>query len=403
MGLRTTSCNLTRPAIIGGQPEFDNPVHVGRPNLVDRDAILADIAKVLDCRWFTNNGPRVQEFEELCANVLDVREFVATCNGTAALELATRATGMSGEVLTPAFTFIATAHCLTWQGIRPRFCDIDPTRHTLPADQIGIKRTPSSSGVLAVHLWGEACDVNGLQRECDALGLPLVYDASHAFGCADSGESLARFGTCSTFSFHATKFVSSFEGGGIATNDPGLAKKLRFMKNFGFEGYDRVTHLGTNAKMSEVSAVMGIHSIRNMTEFIAQNRMNYEAYCCGLRGIEGLSIYQWSESTTPNYQYVVATIEEQEAGIPRDLVVDALHAENILARRYFWPGCHRMEPYASSREFDSGPLPATDHVAERVIVFPTGTSMNAESIGRVCNAVKRIWDYRKEITATRQK
>ena len=225
-------------AIHGATPAFAEPLHVGRPNIVDRDAFLARVAQVLDNQWLTNNGPLVQEFEARIAAHLGVKHCVAMCNGTIALEIAIRALGLTGEVIVPSWTFVATAHALYWQGITPVFADIDPDTHNLDPDAVRRMITPRTSGIIGVHLWGRAAPVEALQAIADEHGLKLMFDAAHAFGSTHRGQSIGRFGACEVFSFHATKSFNTMEGGAVTTNDDALAETLRLMRNFGFKGYD---------------------------------------------------------------------------------------------------------------------------------------------------------------------
>ena len=197
-------------AINGAPPAFDEPLHVGRPNIGDRDAFLRRVNQILDSKWLTNNGPMVQEFEQRIASHLGVKHCVAMCNGTIALEIAIRALDLKGEVIVPSWTFVATAHALYWQGITPVFADIAPTTHNLDPDAVRRMITPRTSGIIGVHLWGRAAPVNELQAIADEHGLKLMFDAAHAFGSTYGGQTVGRFGACEVLSFHATKCFNAF-------------------------------------------------------------------------------------------------------------------------------------------------------------------------------------------------
>src|SRR5262249_24088421 len=238
-------------AILGGMPAFRKPLHVGRPNVGDRDNLIALLHDMLDRRWLTNNGPFVMEFERRIAAMMSVRHCVAMCNATVALEIAARAAGFTGEVIVPSFTFVATAHALQWQGITPVFCDIDPETHNIDPDRIEALITPRTSGIIGVHGWGHACKVERIERIARRYGLGVIYDAAHAFGCTHRGMPIGSAGRAEIFSFHATKLLNAFEGGAVVTNDDELAGKIRLMKNFGFDDVDQVVYIGTNGKMSE--------------------------------------------------------------------------------------------------------------------------------------------------------
>jgi dTDP-4-amino-4,6-dideoxygalactose transaminase len=377
-------------AILGGTPAFDEKLHVGRPNIGNRERLLERINDLLDRRWLTNDGPYVGEFEREVAKLLDVRHCVAVCNATLGLEIAIKAMGLAGEVIVPSFTFIATAHALQWQGITPVFCDIDPATHNLDPQHVEALITPRTTGILGVHLWGRPCEVDALAQIARRHNLGLMFDAAHAFGCSHRGRMIGNFGNAEVFSFHATKFFNTFEGGVVATNDAVLAQKVRLMRNFGFTGYDEVSSIGTNGKMNEVSAAMGLTSLESLNEFVAVNRCNYERYKKGLSGIPGIHVSSYDETEKCNYQYIVLEIEEAYTGIDRDDLVQILWAENVIARRYFYPGCHRMEPYRSYYPDVGLRLPATERLAERVLQLPTGTAVGSDHISAICRLVKMV-------------
>lgn len=372
--------SLTDLAIFGGVPAFQETLHVGRPNIGSRTRLLARINDILDRAWLTNNGAAVQEFERRISEMVGVKHCIAMCNGTVALEIAIRAAGLRGEVIVPSLTFIATAHSLQWQEIAPVFGDVDPAGCTLDPGGVEALITPRTSGILGVHLWARACDVDALTGIARRHNLRLLFDAAHAFGCSYKGRMIGNFGDAEVFSFHATKFVNAFEGGAVVTNDDRLAGKIRLMKNFGFAGYDKVVYIGTNGKMSEVSAAMGLTSLESMADFIAVNQRNYRHYQRELEGLPGLRLLPYDERECNNYQYVVTEVDAQLAGLERDDLMRVLWAENILARRYFYPGCHRMEPYRS-RPSAPPALPHTERLVTRLMLLPTGTAVGPAEIG----------------------
>jgi dTDP-4-amino-4,6-dideoxygalactose transaminase len=374
-------------AINGAAPAFEEQLHVGRPNMGDRDAFMRHVEDIFERRWLSNDGPLVQQFEQEVAAHLGVKHCVAMCNGTIALEIAIRALGMEGEVIVPAYTFVATAHALQWQGITPVFADIDPATHTLDPAAVRRMITPRTSGIIGVHLWGRAAPVEALQEIADEFGLKLMFDAAHAFSCTHGGRRIGGFGACEVLSFHATKFFNSFEGGAVVTDDDELARTMRLMRNFGFSGLDQVSYPGTNGKMIEIAAAMGLVNLKAVDDVIAANRANYLAYREELAGIPGVRLVGYDEAERNNYQYVVMEVAP-DCAVPRDRLVDILRAENILARRYFWPGCHKMEPYRSLFPHAGLLLPATEAVAAGVIVLPTGQTMDAARIGVVGQVIR---------------
>jgi len=373
----------------GEQPVFEQPLHVGRPNIGSRESFLKYVEEIFDRRWLTNNGPLVQELENRIAGYLGVKHCVAMCNGTVALEIAIRALGLQGEVIVPSYTFIATAHALHWQAITPVFADIDPVTQNLDPDAVRRMITPHTTGIIGVHLWGRGAPVDELQAIADEHGLKLMFDAAHAFGCSYKGRMIANFGACEVLSFHATKFFNTFEGGAVVTNDDKLADAMRLMRNFGFAGMDNVVHPGTNGKMIEIAAAMGLVNLDAIDSVIEANRNNYQAYREGLSGLPGISLLSYSEAERNNYQYVVMEVGE-DCPVPRDQIIQALHAENIRARKYFWPGCHNMMPYRELYPHAGLLLLNTQKVADKVVVLPTGTMMDDESVGIVISVIRAL-------------
>ncbi len=395
MSLKQTIDDL---AIFGGSPVFATPLHVGRPNIGSRDAFLKRMADVFDRGWLTNNGPLVQQFEQQLCDYLGVGNAIALCNATVALEIAVRALGMRGEVIVPSFTFVATAHALRWQCVTPVFCDVDPATHNLDPARVEALITPRTSGILGVHVWGQPCAVDDLTEIAERHDLALLYDAAHAFGCSHNGKMIGNFGRAEVFSFHATKFFNTFEGGAITTNDDELAARIRLMKNFGFAGYDQVVHLGTNGKMSEASAAMGLTSFDSLEAFVCINQRNHARYRAGLRGVDGVRLLDYNSAENHNHQYIVVEVDEAVAGLSRDQLVALLHAEQVLARRYFYPGVHQMEPYRTEQPLAEAWLPHTTDLSQRVMVLPTGSAVDPDQIDTLCALIRFAVHHNHEIS-----
>ncbi|MCU1417975.1 MAG: hypothetical protein JWP32_2149 [Schumannella sp.] len=369
------------------EPAFSEPLHVGRPNIGDRQTFLDLVGGVLDRRWLSNDGPLVREFEAKVADYLGVKHCIAITNGTIALEIAIRALGLTGEVIVPAFTFVATAHSLTWLGITPVFADIDPETHCLDPESVRRLITPRTTGIIPVHLWGRPAPVAELEAIADEHGLALLFDAAHAFGVSAGERKVGGFGRAEVLSFHATKFFNTIEGGAIVTDDDEVAATARLMRNFGFAAEDTVVSEGTNGKLTEVCAAMGIANLGVIDDVIAINRRNYEAYVRELDGIPGISMLPIGADGPSNYQYMVMLVDESCAS-SRDDVLAVLRANNVLARRYFWPGVHRMEPYRTLDPDAGTRLPVTEAVADRVVVLPTGTAVDEADIAVIAGLVR---------------
>ncbi|PTU30787.1 DegT/DnrJ/EryC1/StrS family aminotransferase [Stenotrophobium rhamnosiphilum] len=366
-------------AINGASPAFAELLHVGRPNIGNREEFLRRVNQVFDNQWLTNNGPMVQEFERHIADRLGVKHCIAMCNGTIALEIAIRALGLQGEVIVPSWTFVATAHALYWQGITPVFADIDPVTHNLDPSAVRRMITPRTSGIIGVHLWGRAAPIDELQAIADEHKLKLMFDAAHAFGSTYKGQTIGRFGACEVFSFHATKSFNTFEGGAVVTNDDTLAETMRLMRNFGFAGFDNVIHPGTNGKMIEICAAMGLTNLDSHDEVVAINKRNHAAYTTALANIPGISVLPYGSTEDNSHHYVILEVQKGFAAT-RDQLVAALQAENVMARKYFWPGAHKMKPYRDLYPNSGLLLPNTEQLAERVIVLPNGANVTDEII-----------------------
>lgn len=381
---------MKKPAILGGEPAFKEPLHVGRPNLPDRKVFDKYVDRIFDTRWLTNNGSLVREFQEQLEEFLQVKHCIPICNGTIALELAERALGFKNEVILPSFTFVATAHSLQWQQITPVFADI--VKKDVTIDPVSVKRmlTPNTSGIIGVHVYGHPCNHDAIGEIAKEQNIKVLYDAAHSFGCEVNGIPVANLGDASIFSFHATKFFNSFEGGAVATNDDALAEQIRLMRNFGFAGdkKDEVDYLGTNGKMTEISAAMGLAMLESVESVREKNKENYDIYRTAFSNIEGIDLIEPPASlTNHNWQYVIAKVDKHKFGMDRDSLITALEAENILARKYFYPGCHRMHPYREYFPNASLLLPNTEAISELVISFPTGQEIDHSFIETIAETI----------------
>lgn len=350
--------------------------HVGRPNLPDREKVLANFTQALDNQWLTNMGPLSLELEERISSMLGVKHCICVCNATTGLGLLQRSLDLQGEVIIPAFTFIATAHSLRWQRITPVFCDVRMEDHLIDPTKIEALITPRTSAIMAVPIWGQPCDAKALQTIADKHGLKLLYDSAHAFGCKSGDQHLGGFGNAEVFSFHATKVFSTGEGGAITTNSDKLADKLRLMRNFGFTDYDQTDHIGTNAKMGEFAAGYGLAHLDALDSIVDQNQARHQAYVKEFSKFNDISFLPYDFAGQSNYQYVVARVTAHL----RDSMVKHFHNRGILLRRYFHPGCHRMEPYRSDESYRGLELENTERLADETVIFPTGTQLSEKEV-----------------------
>ncbi len=388
-------------ALFGGKPLFGCPLHVGRPNEVDRPRLLKRIEGVLDRKWLSNDGPLVRELETQLADFVGIDYCVLVSNATTGLQLVAKALGLRGDVLLPSFTFVGTANALAWIGLRPVFCDVDPHTHNISPREVLRNATPRTrtAAILGVHLWGRPCEVTKLEEIARGLGVPLIFDAAHAMGCSYHEKNLGTFGCAEVFSLHATKCITALEGGAITTNDRTLAEEIRLLRNFGFTEEDRVSTLGINGKLDEFSAAMGLTSLECYERVRLHNMEIHDAYLSILETVEGVSVVTPFEGDRWNFHYAIIQIAD-DSGYWRDLLHKILKAENVLARRYFTPGVHRSYPYS----LRSAPeLKVSERLANTLLALPTGTQMEPSAAFCIGELISFCQANRKDIETAAKK
>ena len=386
-----------RLAICGGRPRFETPRHVGAPTIPDRETFHTRIDQMLDARRLTNDGPFVKEFEARLSRLNGDAEAVAVCNATVGMQLLLKALDLDGEVILPSFTFVATAHACLWEGLEPVFVDVERDTHTIDPACVAREVNDSTAAIIGVHLWGRMCRVRELEAIARDRGIPLVFDAAHALGCTYEGVPMGKVGTASVVSFHGTKFVQSLEGGAIFTPDRELANRLRLLRNFGFQGFDNVVALGTNAKMNEVCAAMGLGSLESLDTLLATNRANRAAYREAIGGLPGLALYEFDEQEANNFQYLIVEVDPQACPFTRDELVAFLQAENVIARRYFTPGCHRSMPYRTRPRRGTDRLTVTEQLCESLVAFPTGAGVTTADIAEIGTILRLAYDTAADV------
>lgn len=391
--------SIEQLAIFGGPPLFRDPHLVGRPNALNRERFLDRINCVLDSGMLTNGGQMVAEFERRLAQELGVNHAVAVCNGTMALQIMARACGLTGEVIVPSMTFIATAHALEWIGLTPVFADIDPTTHTLDPQSIERCIGPKTSAILGVHLWGNVCDLAALRKLANQHQLQLLYDASHAFGSSREGFGNETFGDAEAISFHATKVLQSIEGGAVLTNDDEIADRARLQRNFGITGLTAVDSVGTNGKMNEICAAAGLTSLEQSPAILKHNNQILASYREELNNIPGLSVANPESRRQINAQYVVVNVDRNSFGLTRDQLLEVLRADGIFARSYFSPGCHLAHPYVGNAVHMRTSLPATELLSTQIMQLPTGTSVSEDDVRKISGLLRFVSANCREVDA----
>lgn len=336
--------------------------------------------KIMTSRRLTNDGPYVRRLEKEAASFLGVEHCVAVTNATIGLMIVARALDLEGSIIMPSMSFVATAHAFEWIGLRPVFVEINPDSHHISAEHLRRRITNQTAAIVGVHLWGNACDVDGLQELANEFGCKLIFDAAQAVGTEMREEGVAHFGDASVFSLHATKIINSGEGGIIATNDGDVAARCRLLRNFGFNGVDNVIGPGINGKMHEMTAVLALEAFHNYTRAKVESMSIYQRYKKELTTIPGVEVYEHPHGT--NYHYNVIRV----GGHNRDAVYEALREKDIYCRRYFYPGIHLTRPYNKGVHY--GVLPITEKVLSEVLVLPSGGSLTLANVTHICGVLR---------------
>jgi len=377
-------------AFFGGEKTFQTPLHIAQVNLPPWESVTSAFRGIFERRYFANHGPIVRELDARFAEFVGSRHAVCVTNGTIALMILAKALASSGEVIVPSYTFPATVQALSWAGLTPVLCDVDPETQMVTPETIAPHITPHTSGILAVHLWGQPCAPESLESLAADRGISLMFDACHSIGCAYNNRKVGNFGNGEAFSFHATKILSGGEGGCITTNDDHLAEKLRTIRSFHPGETFVPAALRINGKMSEAQAALALLSLEQYPQNKAANLRRYEAYRLGLAGIPGVSLLSFDPDTDNNYQYIVLDIDESIAGIHRDIFFKLLTAENIICRRHFYPGVHNMPPYSKMEATVKSRFPVTDRLCQRALQLPTSQVMTEADVQMICELIRDI-------------
>lgn len=365
---------------------FGEPILVTRPFLPPYEEFCDGLREIWENRWLTNNGPIHQRFERKLTEYLRCPNVALFNNGTLALQIGLQGLGISGEVITTPFSFVATTHALYWNRIRPVFVDIEPDYYTIDPNRIEAAITPWTTAILAVHVYGHPCDLDSLADIASRHGLKLIFDAAHAFGVEVNGRSIGEFGDLSMFSFHATKAFHALEGGMLTFRNPALKNTFEYLRNFGFQGEIEVVMPGTNAKMNEMQALMGESILPHMPGIVSARRMIADRYWERLRETPGLHFpAQLPPTVDYNFSYMPIEVDASEFGLERDELYALLRNHNVFARRYFYPLICDYACYRGVRVSD--PLPVARRVSERILALPMYADLSLEAVDRICEII----------------
>ncbi|NWK56818.1 DegT/DnrJ/EryC1/StrS family aminotransferase [Verrucomicrobiaceae bacterium N1E253] len=354
------------------------PIHVTQSALPP----LQDYVKQLEGIWqrghLTNNGPCLKQLEEDLAREFGVKHVLLVANATLALQLAIKALGLQGEIVTTPFSFIATTSTIAWEGCKARFADIDPATLCIDPELIEQQMHDRVSAIVATHVFGNPCDVKAIDSISKKWNVPVIYDAAHAYGVELAGKNVMQYGDVSVLSMHATKLFHSVEGGALATNDDALAHKLSYMRNFGFDGPEAFQGLGINAKMSELHAAMGLCLHGRIPEIIAERHRRVEKYHSFLKPSESIAMPEWNAKATQNaayYPIILPSVEDLKT------ITSALASQQIFPRRYFYPSLDAL-PYVTAQE-----TPVASDVANRILCLPLYHDLSLDEVENISQII----------------
>ncbi|MFB6317425.1 DegT/DnrJ/EryC1/StrS family aminotransferase [Saccharicrinis sp. FJH54] len=359
---------------------------VTQPFLPPLEEVEPYLKQIWENKWLTNKGPFHQELEQKLADYLDVEYISLFSNGTLALLIALKALNIKGEVITTPYTFVATSHTLLWNNLTPVFADVDPVYGNLDPEAVENAITPNTTAILPVHVYGNPCDVKGLQEVADKHNLKIIYDAAHAFGVKVNEKSIMQYGDLSVMSFHATKLFNTFEGGAIACHTEEMKTKIDHLKNFGFDGETTIIGTGINAKMNEFSAVMGLLQLNHFKEILHKRQTIAERYRKNLKGISGLRFLYEMAGVDHNNAYFPVFLEKNYP-LDRDTLYQKLKDQNIYGRRYFYPLISWLDSYQNRPSSHASNLPEAEKLASQVICLPIYPDLDLEIVDFVCDII----------------
>jgi dTDP-4-amino-4,6-dideoxygalactose transaminase len=367
---------------------FTEPILVTRPLLPDLELVNKRMKDIWASQWLTNGGAQLAELENQLKKYLQVQNLVLFNNGTLALMLGLKALELSGEVITTPFTFPATVQALDWTGLAPVFCDVDPKTLNIDPEKIEALITDQTSAILAVHVFGTPCEVRAIENIARKHNLKVIYDGAHAFGSKVNDFPVSAYGDMTMFSFHATKLFNTVEGGALAVQNSALAENLNLWKNFGLHSSGEVVFSGTNAKMNEVQACIGLEVLQIIGEERGKRKKIKETYIKNLAGIPGIEIVNNDLSEDNSFQYFVIKIDEKAFGKSRDWVHEELKKYNVFARKYFYPLCSNFQWYQGLSSALPANLPVANKIISQTLAMPFYGKMGEESAAAICDILR---------------
>lgn len=363
-------------------------IFITQPLLSPLEEFIPYLEKIWKNKWLTNKGEFHNGLEKSLCDYLDVKYITLSTNGTLSLIIALKSLDITGEVITTPFTFCATTHALWWAGITPVFCDIEPNYFNLNPDKIESLITKKTTAILPVHVYGNPCDVNKIQKIADEYGLKVIYDAAHAFGVSINGNSILNFGDISILSFHATKVYNTFEGGASVSNNMDIKNKLDYLTNFGIIDETEVVDIGINTKMNEIQAAFGLLQLKYIDEAIEKRRVITNYYRNKLEDIDGIRFLKDIDGVKHNYSYFPILIDDKIYGKTRDDVYNLLRSKSIYARRYFYPLINNLSCYKNMKISGSDNIPVANEISNKILCLPIYPDLDIDVVDKIIKIIR---------------
>lgn len=362
-----------------------DPILVTRSSMPDYDEYINEIKDMWENHWLTNMGPKHKQLQAMLKDYMGVENIDLFTNGHMAIELTLQAMNLQGEVITTPFTFASTTHAIVRNNLEPVFCDIDPVTYTIDTEKLESLITDRTCAIMPVHVYGNVCNIEEIDRIAKKYELKVIYDAAHTFGETYKGQGIGSFGDASCFSFHATKVFNSIEGGAVCFKDETFGKILSSLKNFGMTSTDNFDYVGANAKMNEFCAAMGICNLRHVDDEIAKRKAVVERYNSNLSGIDGIQLNAVQPDVKSNYAYYPVVFDEKVFGASRSEVFEKLAVNGIGARKYFYPLTNTFSAFHG--KYDANATPVALHISKRVLTLPLYADLALEDVDRICEII----------------
>ncbi|MBN1069257.1 DegT/DnrJ/EryC1/StrS family aminotransferase [Clostridium botulinum] len=378
----------------------NEPIQVTCSSMPDFEEYMNEIRVLWDSHWLTNMGVKHKTLQNKLEDYLSVEHIDLLTNGHMALELTMQAMNLSGEVITTPFTFASTTHAIVRNGLTPVFCDINPIDFTIDVTKLESLITDKTSAIVPVHVYGNICNVEEIERIAKKYGLKVIYDAAHTFGVRYKDKGIGSFGDASCFSFHATKVYNTIEGGAVCYKDSEIGERLYNLKNFGIRGPEVVESVGANAKMNEFQAAMGICNLKHVDEEIQKRKKVVERYREKLENIEGIQLNPIQENVLSNYAYFPVIFDEKKFGYSRNEISDRLAENGIYSRKYFYPLTNTFDCF--HRKYDVDKTPVALYISKRVLTLPLYADLALEDVDKICDIIKgdNVQSIKDEVAAT---